>query len=141
MWTALRLDRDRHSAGRAILHRRWPRFRALQVVDSLNHKKDAERHDQEINRRGNEATVGEYWPRLFCVSQRQAWSNLIRQPNVKVAEVEVTHDPADGRHQKVFDDRGNNFSKGCADDHAHREIDRVTFDCKFLKFFPHNPYV
>src|SRR5260370_17960493 len=102
MRTALRLDRDRHRAGRAILHRWWPRFGALQVVDSLNHKKDAERHDQEINRRGNEATVGEYWPRLFCVSQRQAWSNLIRQPNVKVAEFEVTHHPPDGRPQTAF---------------------------------------
>ena len=32
---------------------------------------------------------------------------------------------------------GLDFSKRCADDDAYRQIDGVTFDCKFFEFFPH----
>src|SRR5437762_14188876 len=137
MRTAGRLDRDRHSAGRAILHSRWTCFRALEAVYPFNKEKNTKRDDDEVDRDGNEIAVGKHWPEFLCISQRHPGRDVIGQAKVKIAEIQIADGPADGRHQQVFDDGADNFSKGGADDYPDREIDRVTFDGKFFEFFPH----
>jgi len=134
-----RLDRDRHRARRTIFyHRSCRRRRLLHPIYSLNDQKNAERHDQEVDRNGNETAVSERGKARFpYIGQRHPGCDFIRQRNVEVGEVEIADDSANWRHQQVFNNRGDNFSKGRADDHADGEINCITFDGKFFEFLPH----
>ena len=70
MRTTRRLDRDRHRAGRALLHHRVGlRTRLFQFVDPFDDEKDTKRNDGEIDRDGDEIAVRKYGTQFFCVSQ------------------------------------------------------------------------
>src|SRR5438477_5027306 len=139
MRAAGRLDWDRHGAGRTIFcYRRSRRAGALQFVDRFHHQKNAEGDDQEIDQDGDEIAVGKYGEAGFLRRiQRHPWCDLVQERDIVIGEVKVTENFAQRRHEKILHDGADNFSERCADDDAYRQVDDVTFDCKFFEFLRH----
>src|SRR5262249_4105281 len=133
MRTTCSLDRNRHRARRTIFHYLRTSLGLFELVDPFDDEKDAKGNDHEIDRNGDEIAVGEDRSQFFCFRERQSRRDLIGQGDVEIAEIKIANDSADRRHQQVFDDRSNNFSKGCADNDADGEINGVAFDGEFLE--------
>lgn len=138
MRTASCLDRDRHGAGRTIFRdRSFRRRRLLHLVDHSDYEEDTKRDDYKVDYDRDEISIGKNWTEFFCLHQGQARLHLVRQRNIQITEVEISYRPADRRHQYVFDNRGDYFSKGSADNYADGEINCVAFDSELLEFLPH----
>src|SRR5438270_501800 len=111
---------------------------AFQSVDRFHHQKNAEGNDQEIDQDSDEIAVGKYRKAGFlCRIQRHPWCDLVRERDIVIGEVKVTENSSQWRHEKILHDGADDFSKRCADDDAYRQVNGVTFYCKFLEFFPH----
>ena len=54
-----------------------------------------------------------------------------------IRKVEAAGQQADGRHQDVFHQRGDDPSEGGADNDADRQVDRISLDRELFEFFKH----
>src|SRR6185295_9104857 len=103
-----------------------------------HHQKNAEGDDQEIDQNGDKIAVGEYWNSgFFRRIQRHSRLDLVRERDVIIGEVQVAENSSQRRHEKVFHNGSDNFSKGSADNDTYRQVNGVTFDRELFEFFPH----
>ena len=140
--TAGRLDWYRHRAGRAILHhRRRARVWPFHSIKRLHHHENSERYDQKINHQGNEITVvpchRSRFGRIGESSETACATCTWFQHHEFIGEIQSASDETERWHNHIFHQRVNDSSERRANDEAHRQIERVTFDCKFFEFFPH----
>src|SRR6202022_3864510 len=135
-----RFHGNRHRAGRTIFGNRRLLGRLLHLVDPAHEQKHRESDDREINYQRDEVAVvpGDRAPLpRVCGCGESFTARRFAQHDELVREIEPTGEQADRRHDDVFDERADDRAKGRADNHAHREINRVTFDRKFFEFLPH----
>ncbi len=114
-------------------------FVALERVHAFDQQKNAERHDEKIQRDGQEIAPCENRPGLQRIGQRQMLAggfflrlqNLFGQRKVKVGEINVADKSGDGRHDDVLHQRIDDVAKCRADDDADGEVGDIAAQRKF----------
>jgi len=115
-------------------------FLVLNPVDDLDHLEDYKCQQDEVNRDGDEITIGEdrnpcFFEGIKCAGH-VFWDSA--KHNKKVGKVDSAPQKAGNYgHDNVIDQGINNFSKGAPNNDSDCKINHITTDCKGSKFFYH----
>ncbi len=101
-------------------------------IDQEQHPSD----DDEVNHEGNKIPQAKTAP-CFFASANVVGSDLRRQRDEVIGEIEAAGDRADERHDDVADQRVDDGAEGRADDHADGEIDDIAAQREFLEVVEH----
>src|SRR5260370_25798073 len=140
MAAALRGDRNRHRAPRAIFggwYRRWRGF-FRKAIHLLDHQENHERYYQKIDHIIDEDPVVKRLPRwLRRLGRRKRITMSAAQIDEQSCKIDLANQLADGRHKHILDQRRHNLSKRSANDQPDRQIHDIAAHCEFLKLFQH----
>ena len=102
-------------------------------IHSFHHEEYTERYDDEVESDSHEVAPCDHGPDLLGICECTD-DERIPEVVVHIREVYTTCDLADDWHDDILDDRGDNLTECCTDDHTDGEIDNVAFHGEFLEF-------
>ena len=124
--TARRFEWNGSQAMRAFLCVRDIISCPAETIDLLDHQKYGKRHNQKI---------------YSGIEKQSDLQSMSKNYNLNTAKVNVADEQSQKWIDNIVDQRSDHLIKRRSKNHADGEVNRATFDRKFLKLFPHTQYI